>query len=65
MTINSGQYIKIMYLEAMKSMKNRQELEGSEYLEEGSNIEWVSQFLWLFPLKADLSQQQVDWLKPR
>lgn len=39
MTINSGQYIKIMYLEAMKSMKNRQELEGSEYLEERSNIE--------------------------
>lgn len=54
-----------MYLEAMKSMKNKQELEGSEYLEERSNIEWVSQFLWLFPLKADLSQQQVDWLKPR
>ena len=39
MTINSGKYIKIMYLEAMKSIKNRQELKRSEYLEERSSIE--------------------------
>ena len=38
-----------MYLEAMKSIKNRQELERSEYLEERSSIECASQFLWHFP----------------
>lgn len=46
-TIHLGQYIKAILEGNEEHSKNRQELEGSEYLAEKNNIEWVSQFAWL------------------